>query len=146
MDSEFGSSRCKLLYTEWINKVLLHSTGKCIQFVCAQLYLTLCDTMDYNLPGDSIHGIFQARILEWRAISSSRGSSQPRDPTCVSYTAGRHFSAEPLGMPIYVNILILVCKMHVYINSLYIYIYIICYIVSNFFSISISGATYILML
>ena len=45
---------------------------------------TLCDPMDYSLPGSSIHGIFQARILEWVATSSSRGSSRPRDQTCVS--------------------------------------------------------------
>ena len=45
----------------------------------AQLCLTLCDPMDCSLPGSSIHGIFQARILEWVAISFSRGSSQPRD-------------------------------------------------------------------
>ena len=42
------------------------------------------DTMDCSLPGSSVHGIFQARILEWVAISSSRVSSQPRDWTCVS--------------------------------------------------------------
>ena len=46
--------------------------------------------MDYNLPGSSVHGIFQARVLEWVAISFSRGSSQPRDGTRVSHTAGRH--------------------------------------------------------
>ena len=40
----------------------------------AQLYLTLCDLMDCSPPGSSVHGIFQARILEWVAISSSRGS------------------------------------------------------------------------
>ena len=40
---------------------------------------TLCDPMGCSLPGSSVHGIFQARILEWVAISSSRGSSQPRD-------------------------------------------------------------------
>ena len=40
--------------------------------------------MDCSLPGSSVHGILQARILEWVAISSSRGSSQPRDSTCVS--------------------------------------------------------------
>ena len=40
--------------------------------------------MDYILPGSSIHGIFQARVLEWVAISLSRGSSQPRDRTRVS--------------------------------------------------------------
>ena len=40
---------------------------------CAQLYLTLCDLTDCSLPGFSVHGIFQARILEWFAISFSRG-------------------------------------------------------------------------
>ena len=40
--------------------------------------------MDYSLPGSSVQGILQARILDWVAISSSRGSSQPRDRTCVS--------------------------------------------------------------
>ena len=48
---------------------------------------TLCNPMDYNLPCSSVHGIFQARILEWVAISSPRGSSRPRDPThvpCIS--------------------------------------------------------------
>ena len=40
---------------------------------------TLCDTMDCSLPGSSIHGIFQARVLEWGAISFSRRSSRPRD-------------------------------------------------------------------
>ena len=41
----------------------------------AQLYLTLCEPMDCSPPGSSVHGIFQARILEWVAISFSRGSS-----------------------------------------------------------------------
>ena len=50
----------------------------------AQSCLTLCNPMDYSLPRFSIHGIFQARILEWVAISFSRGSSQPRDQTRVS--------------------------------------------------------------
>ena len=40
--------------------------------------------MDYSLPGSSVHGILQARILEWVAISSSRGSSQLRDQICMS--------------------------------------------------------------
>ena len=44
------------------------------------------------LPGSSIRGIFQARVLEWVAISFSRGSSQPRDQTQVSCTAGRRFT------------------------------------------------------
>ena len=47
---------------------------------------SLCDPVDCSLPGSSVHGIFQARILEWVAISSSRGSYQPRDRTQVSCT------------------------------------------------------------
>ena len=52
---------------------------------------TLFDPMDCSPPGISVHGILQARILEWVAMSSSRGSPQPRDRTCVSYVsyAGR---------------------------------------------------------
>ena len=57
----------------------------------AQLCLTLCDPMDCSPPGISIHGIFQARLLEWVAISFSRGSSQPRDQTQVSRVVGRRF-------------------------------------------------------
>jgi len=45
----------------------------------AQLCLTLCDPMDSSLPGSTVHGIFQARTMEWVAISFFRGSSQPRD-------------------------------------------------------------------
>ena len=57
----------------------------------AQLCLTLCDPMDRSPPGSSIHGIFQARVLEWGAIAFSRESSQPRDQTRVSRVVGRHF-------------------------------------------------------
>ena len=46
---------------------------------------TLCDPMDYKPPGFSAYGILQERILEWVILPSSRGSSQPRDRTCVSY-------------------------------------------------------------
>ena len=45
---------------------------------------TLCNHMDYTPPSSSVHGIISARILEWVAISSSRGSSQPKDQTSVS--------------------------------------------------------------
>ena len=61
---------------------------------------TLWDPMDCSPPGSSVHGIFQARALEWVAISFSRGSSQPRDQTLVFHitcTAGRFFPAEPPG-------------------------------------------------
>ena len=56
----------------------------------AQSCLTLCDPMDCSLPGSSIHGIFQAIVLEWIAISFSRGSSRPRDRTQVSGIVDRH--------------------------------------------------------
>ena len=66
----------------------------------AQSCLTLCDPMDYSLASSLIHGIFQARILKWVAISFSRGSSWPRDWTWVPHTAGRlSHQAEPPGKP-----------------------------------------------
>ena len=64
-----------------------------------QSCLTLCDPMDCSPPGSSVHGILQARILEWVAISFSRRSSQSRDRTCVSCIAGRFFTTEPPGKP-----------------------------------------------
>ena len=62
--------------------------------------------MDYNLPGSSVHGILQARILEWVAKPSSRGSSWPRDRTQVSRIAGRFFTTKPLGKPLPPRILL----------------------------------------
>ena len=59
------------------------SVSRYIQHVCAQLYLTVCDPMDCS-PADSARGILQARILEWVAISFSRGSFQPKGQTCIS--------------------------------------------------------------
>ena len=56
-----------------------------VKLLVAQWFLTLCDLMDRSLPGSSVHGILQARILEWVAMPSSKGSSQPRDRTQVSY-------------------------------------------------------------
>ena len=64
-----------------------------------QSCLTLCDSMDCSLPGSSVHGIFQARILEWVAISFSRGSSRPRDQTQVFCIAGRFFTIRTTGKP-----------------------------------------------
>ena len=58
----------------------------------AQSCPTLCDPVDCNLLGFSVHGILQARILEWIAISFSRGSSRPRDRTRVSRIEGRCFN------------------------------------------------------
>ena len=58
----------------------------------AQSCPTLCDPMDCNLLGFSVHGILQARILEWITISFSRGSSWPRARTRVSHIRGRRFN------------------------------------------------------
>ena len=66
--------------------VFQHSTS------LTQLCLTLWDPMDCSPPGSSLHGILQARILEWVAISFSRGSSRPRDQTPVSRIAGSYFN------------------------------------------------------
>ena len=62
----------------------------------AQLCPTLCDRMDCNPPGSSVHEIFQARILEWVAVSFSRGSSQPRDQTRISGIAGSFFTIRAI--------------------------------------------------
>ena len=67
---------------EWVSEV-------------AQSCPTLCDAMDCSLPGSSLHGILQARVLEWVAISFPRGSSWPRDRTWVSHIPGRCF--KPLS-------------------------------------------------
>ena len=58
----------------------------------AQSCPTLCDPMDCSLPGSSLQGILLARVLEWVAISFSRGSSRPRDRTQVFHIAGRRFN------------------------------------------------------
>jgi len=64
--------------------------------VVAKSCLTLCDAMDYSPPGSSVREIFQARILEWVVISSSRRSFWPRDQTCISCIAGGFFTTGPL--------------------------------------------------
>ena len=62
-----------------------------VKVLFAQLCPTLCDPVDFSLPGSSVHAILQARILEWGTIPFSRGSSQPRDQIWVSCIAGRFF-------------------------------------------------------
>ena len=66
-------------------KVKSESGGKKSESEVAQSCPTLSSPMDCSLPGSSIHGIFQARVMEWGAIAFSRGSSQPTDRTQVSY-------------------------------------------------------------
>ena len=93
-------------------KLLKVSTWKCKSLTydsydmhacsVAQSRLTLYNPMDCSPPVSSIHGILQARILDWVAISSSRGSSRPRDLTrfsCGSWIVSRFFTTEPPGKP-----------------------------------------------
>ena len=78
----------------------------------AQSCLTLCDPMDCSPPGSSVCGILQARILEWVAMSSSRGSPQPKDQTQVPCIAGGFFAVwatrEALGSLSYLQPFIIV--------------------------------------
>ena len=64
----------------------------CVCVLVTQSCLTLCGSMDCSPPGSSVHGILQARILEWVAIPFSRGSSRPSDRTWVSGIAGMFFT------------------------------------------------------
>ena len=64
-----------------------------------QSYPILCDPMDYSLPGSSVHGILQTRILEWVAIPFSKGSSKPRDKLRAPTFQADSLPAEPLGKP-----------------------------------------------
>ena len=79
--------------------LVLPSVCLCVCAQSLQSCLTPCDPMDCNPPGSSVHGILQGRVLEWVAKPSSRESFQPRNQThasCISCTAGKFFTAEPL--------------------------------------------------
>ena len=86
--------------------------GPCCSLITKSC-LTLCNPMDCILLASSVHGILWARILGWVAISFSRGSSQPRDGTCVSclagvsYLAGEFFTTEPPGTWVLIIILVI---------------------------------------
>ena len=64
--------------------VIFHSSVWMCVWSVVQLCLILCSPIDWSSPGSSVHETFQGRILEWVAISSSRGSSRPRNRTLVS--------------------------------------------------------------
>ena len=90
-----GGHLCDTL--TWMNTDELHMTvytgwlyNVCV--LVAQSCLTLCDLMDYNPPGSTVHGILHARTQEWVAIAFSRGSSQLRVWTQVSCIVGRFFT------------------------------------------------------
>ena len=74
-------------YSSW-QSFLTSASQLYMKVKVAQWCLTLCDPKDYT-----VHGVFQARVLEWVAFPFSRGSSQPRDWTQVSCIAGRFFTS-----------------------------------------------------
>ena len=86
--------RNKMGYKVWMCELcdvcsqLATQTNLKVKVKVAQSCLTLCDPMDYT-----VHGILQARILEWVAFPFSRGSSQPRDRTQVSHIVGGFFTS-----------------------------------------------------
>ena len=69
-----------------------NTRSRSVKVLVIQSHPTLCEPVDCSLPGSSDHGIFQARILKWVAMPTSRGSSRPRDQTRVSCSAGRFFT------------------------------------------------------
>ena len=91
------SKELRTIKFHFLYSVLFAVTVECFNYTyilereVAQSCLTLCYPMDCSLPGSSDYRTFQARILEWVAISSSRESSRPRDWAQVSHTAGRCF-------------------------------------------------------
>ena len=95
-----------------ILSILSESISKPVLVVCVftKSSLTLCDPMDCSLPWSPVHGILQAGILEWVAISSSRGSSWPKDQTGVFCLAGGFSTTEPPGKPMRRELLILILK------------------------------------
>ena len=81
----------KLNHTHWFRREKRFQLPT-MNHEVAQSCQTLCDPMDCSLPGSSVRGIFQAIVLEWIAISFSRGSSQPRDQTRVYGIVDRRFT------------------------------------------------------
>ena len=80
---------CFVYYKMWpLSSRIFQSTMEYSTYsVCAKSRPTPWDPMDCSPPHSSVHGILQARILEWVAMPSSRGPSQPRDWTCISYAS-----------------------------------------------------------
>ena len=86
------------------NKITYHLLIQILNFLCVrskslQSCPTLCNPMDYSLPGSSVHGILQSKILEWVDLPSSRGSFQPRDWTFISCILHLQVGSLPLAPP-----------------------------------------------
>ena len=87
---KFMNHRTQCLYS--FARIVVTKYHKWAEGEVSQSCPTLCNPTDCSLPGSFIHRIFQARVLEWVAISFSRGSSRPRDWTQVSRIVGRRFT------------------------------------------------------
>ena len=100
--SEPPRVRCSIWGTQWLPTgkaeqwsavfpkwciLLFISVHASVHARSLQSCLTLCDRMDCSPSGFSVHGILQARVLEWAATPTSRGSSRPRDQTCIFYVS-----------------------------------------------------------
>ena len=84
---------CGKLFNENMKKIFRkHAHPQSLSRVC------LCNPMDYNPPGSTVHGILQARILEWAALTSSRGTSGPRNQTHISYNSLLHWQVGSLPL------------------------------------------------
>ena len=133
----FDTSHLPSVFSECDAFFISHRFGghQSLSVLCAVLIRSwlYCDPMDCSPPGSSVHGILQARILEWAAISSSRGSSQLRNQNFISWVsciaggfflgfffAGEFFTAELLGKP-------LLSYIDRWIDFyIYLYLYIVC--------------------
>ena len=99
------------LSEQWFHQKLkddnstIFSSVKHIEHVCMLNRVQLCNSMDCSLPGFSVHGTLQARILEWIAISFSRGSSQPRDRLLHWWVDS--LSLSHLGLPKHIVIVLI---------------------------------------
>ena len=97
-------SLCLSLYknTLHLEHTQISQDSEKVELLVTQLCPTLCNPIDCSPPGSSVHMIFLGRILEWVAISFSRGSSQSRNQTrasCISCIADGFFTTEPPGKP-----------------------------------------------
>ena len=98
----YGVAKSWTQLTDFHYHLIYSATAAVSSLSCVQLF---CDSVDGSPPGSSVHGISQARVLEWVAISFSRGCSQHRDRTHISLASGV-FTTEPPGKAMYFTHLI----------------------------------------
>ena len=85
-----------ILGAKWVLAIFSWSFS-CVLVLTLSHILTLCDPEDYSLPGSPVHGILQARVLEWVAMPSFKGSFWPRDQTCISVFPALQGDSLPLS-------------------------------------------------